>query len=319
MLGLALIHLIPDAEADLLEAIPSYNVAGLLTAVGVIVVLFIEQLTLLIAKSYQRIFTENMKVNESIVKSSSQINIDFTEEIDNTKVVNHHEDCGLTNCNHNNTADIFNVNTKKSKKSIKNKSEHEHEHEQVKNEDKLQNEIHNTAVDQFDWILTLDNANSWNALITAYMLEISIAVHSIIIGFDLGILTSVPTFVSLLIAISFHQFIEGLGLGATILGSKTELGNKKLIGFIVIFCFTAPLGVLIGILSSSESENNAQIIAIGVANAFAAGSLLYISLTEMIASYFKISDAPDKPYLKLQMSCFLTLGVAFTALLAVWA
>ena len=94
---------------------------------------------------------------------------------------------------------------------------------------------------------------------------------------------------------------------------------KKIIGFILTFSWTCPLGMLIGILTSSSTENDYQVYILGIANSLAAGSLLYISLTEMTASYFNTPDLPDKPYLKLFMASFLALGVAATALLAIWA
>lgn len=50
--------------------------------------------------------------------------------------------------------------------------------------------------------------------ITAYILELGIATHSIIIGLTLGITTG-PEFQTLLVAIVFHQFFEGFALSTT--------------------------------------------------------------------------------------------------------
>jgi zinc transporter 1/2/3 len=53
--------------------------------------------------------------------------------------------------------------------------------------------------------------------------------HSIIIGVTLGV-TTAPQFLSLLIAISFHQFFEGFALSTTgilaILDDSYILGNE---------------------------------------------------------------------------------------------
>eukprot|EP00960_Hanusia_phi_P064912 765957-Hanusia_phi.AAC.1 len=49
------------------------------------------------------------------------------------------------------------------------------------------------------------------------MLELGIVVHSVIIGMDLGVKTDkASAIVGLVIALCFHQFFEGLGLGACI-------------------------------------------------------------------------------------------------------
>jgi zinc transporter 1/2/3 len=50
--------------------------------------------------------------------------------------------------------------------------------------------------------------------ITAVILEAGIALHSLIIGITLGV-TSGHEFVSLLIAVAFHQFFEGFALSVT--------------------------------------------------------------------------------------------------------
>ncbi len=160
------------------------------------------------------------------------------------------------------------------------------------------------------------------ALITAYVMEISIAVHSIIIGVDLGLLAKsdeVATLISLLVALSFHQFIEGVGLGSTIQASRASLGNAKVVGFVAIFSCTMPLGILIGILTSHDQESASGLTAKGVANALAAGSLLYISLTEMVGNYFHAHDLVKKPAVKLAMVLSFAVGVFVMALIAAWA
>lgn len=48
------------------------------------------------------------------------------------------------------------------------------------------------------------------------MLEIGIVVHSVIIGISLGTAGSIDTIKPLLVALSFHQFFEGMGLGGCI-------------------------------------------------------------------------------------------------------
>ena len=51
MMGIALIHLLPDADVYLLEILPSYSLAFPFTAFGVVLVLTIEQSTLMYMQS----------------------------------------------------------------------------------------------------------------------------------------------------------------------------------------------------------------------------------------------------------------------------
>ncbi|KAL6562420.1 hypothetical protein OROGR_003427 [Orobanche gracilis] len=60
--------------------------------------------------------------------------------------------------------------------------------------------------------------------IISQVLELGIIVHSIIIGISLGASQSLDTIKPLLVALSFHQFFEGMGLGGCI--SQGVLANR---------------------------------------------------------------------------------------------
>ena len=98
-------------------------------------------------------------------------------------------------------------------------------------------------------------ADSLNVIVKAYMMEISVAIHSIIIGITLGSSIGVDgleSLTALLIAICFHQFFEGVGLGTVIEGARLQLGMRKIIIFAITFALTVPIGVMIGILISGD-------------------------------------------------------------------
>jgi zinc transporter 1/2/3 len=48
------------------------------------------------------------------------------------------------------------------------------------------------------------------------VLELGIIVHSVIIGMSLGASESASTIKPLVVALTFHQFFEGIGLGGCI-------------------------------------------------------------------------------------------------------
>ena len=98
-------------------------------------------------------------------------------------------------------------------------------------------------------------ADSFKVIVKAYMMEISVAIHSVIIGIALGSTigeAGLESLIGLLIAICFHQFFEGVGLGTVIEGARLQLGMKKIIVFALTFALTVPIGVMIGILISGD-------------------------------------------------------------------
>lgn len=154
------------------------------------------------------------------------------------------------------------------------------------------------------------------AMIKAMVMEVSIAIHSVIIGFDLGVLTDedLPTIQALMIAFAFHQFFEGISLGTAVSATNFTLSFNFFLG--CFFSLTVPFGILLGMfLTSSE---NGETIA-GIANAIAAGSLMYTGLIEMAAEDFSDSYLVDRPLLKLKMYIALCIGCFCMAILAIWA
>ncbi len=309
------LHLLPDADEILAEQMPGYSWAFAFTAAGVILVLAIEQSVFVLSSSISE--------NQSDIKGI---------ELESSKAYQgeHDEECGVTKCSH--TV----ASTPTQYLDHDHSHSHSHSHESTLTQRPVmhnhcassaphagcQDGEHDHAAEEAVILQNVLNSVGLRAMITAYVMEISIAVHSIIIGVDLGLLghsDEVPTLVSLIIALSFHQFIEGVGLGSTIQASKASLGNSKIMGFVAIFSLTMPIGILIGILTSSDSESRGQLIGKGVANSFAAGSLLYISLTEMVGSYFHAHALAHQPMVKLTMVASFAFGAIIMAVIAIWA
>jgi zinc transporter 1/2/3 len=123
--------------------------------------------------------------------------------------------------------------------------------------------------------------DSFAVIVKAYMMEISVAIHSVIIGIAVGSLggpDNLAELQALLIAICFHQFFEGLGLGTVIEAARLHLGMKKVIIFAISFALTVPLGVMIGIVITDDQSlidgpTVTQLYTTGVLNSIAAGKL----------------------------------------------
>eukprot|EP00053_Salpingoeca_punica_P024606 m.13855 g.13855 ORF g.13855 m.13855 type:complete len:311 (-) comp6985_c0_seq1:562-1494(-) len=121
--------------------------------------------------------------------------------------------------------------------------------------------------------------------ITTYILELGIAMHSVIIGVTLGVARG--NFVELLIALSFHQFFEGLALSSVV--QESEISSRIMrVGLIVFYSVTTPIGVAIGVaLNESYNENSqSTLLVTGSLDAISAGVLLYDALVNLIQPHF---------------------------------
>jgi len=169
-------------------------------------------------------------------------------------------------------------------------------------------------------ILLLSPDASYRRKIATYILEVGIALHSIIIGLTLGV-TPTAELVPLLIALSFHQFFEGVALGSRI----GELGGGwwKASSMAMVFALTTPIGTLIGILvRSMYSDTNTNVMLIqGTLDAVAAGILIYVGWVHMIAG--EVAHNNDFSSLRRweRIAAFVAiwLGAGVMALIGNWA
>lgn len=183
------------------------------------------------------------------------------------------------------------------------------------------------ACDHNHGIHMIASADSMGAIIKAYMMEISVAIHSVIIGITVGSLSgqdNIPTLRALIVAISFHQFFEGLGLGTVIEAARLQLGYLKIVIFTMTFAATVPVGIVIGILitrnrAEDQGPTETELYITGSLNSIAAGILIYVAMVEMIAEDFQDGKIATNIWLKIQMFIALMIGTLFMAVLAIWA
>jgi len=148
--------------------------------------------------------------------------------------------------------------------------------------------------------------------------ESAIAVHSIIIGFNLGILTDddLAELKSLMIALAFHQFFEGFSLG-TIISSIRNLPFAYNLLFSIIFSITTPIGIIIGLLTTNSAASDH---AKGVANGLAGGFLIYAGLVEIRIEEFNKETTKEVRIQQIPLMCLsMVIGAAFMGILAIWA
>ncbi|KAJ2308083.1 hypothetical protein IWW51_001049 [Coemansia sp. RSA 2702] len=158
--------------------------------------------------------------------------------------------------------------------------------------------------------------------ISTYILELGICLHSVIIGLTLSVATG-SEFKTLLIAICFHQFCEGLALGSR-LAEVQHRKNAFLRAALsaAFFMLVTPLGMVIGIgiRYSYAPSSPASLIAMGVLDSLSAGILLYSGLVNLLAEEFGTLEFRGYRTTK-KVACFAAtfIGAGIMALIGKWA
>ncbi|OQR85416.1 Zinc (Zn2)-Iron (Fe2) Permease (ZIP) Family [Achlya hypogyna] len=121
--------------------------------------------------------------------------------------------------------------------------------------------------------------------ISVLIFELGVAIHSVIIGLNLGV-ASGSTFTTLLTAICFHQFFEGVAVGTSALFAFAEL--KATLWTIAAYTLTTPLGIVIGIgVSTTYSETSTTALWVqGCLDAVAGGILIYTGVVELLTNQY---------------------------------
>ncbi|KAL8461838.1 hypothetical protein ACS0TY_033070 [Phlomoides rotata] len=155
--------------------------------------------------------------------------------------------------------------------------------------------------------------------IISQVLELGIVVHSVIIGVSLGASQSVDTIKPLLVALSFHQFFEGMGLGGCI--SQAKFKSLTTMMMMLFFSLTTPIGIGVGIgISSVYKEDSPKALIIeGIFNSASAGILVYMALVDLLAADFMNPRMQSNVRLQIGAHISLLLGAGCMSVLAKWA
>lgn len=144
-------------------------------------------------------------------------------------------------------------------------------------------------------------------------------VHSVLVGVALGVLQKRLAILSLGSALLFHQFFEGLALGAVAV--KSEFSFKSSWHLFLTFTLSCPLGAVLGMTFAEQYDPKDYRTAwtLGLLNALAAGTLLHIGLVELLPEDFAHTQHCQRKPHPLARLLALFIGGAIMAVLAVWA
>ncbi len=319
VLGTGFIHLLADSE-DCFNSVlgdSHYPYTGFIAGLACVILMMIEQL-----------------INRAFTKQNNNHDIITNHGHDNIINHDHHH-----NFSYGSTEEGFldlKLDTKSHEKynsELKNNNldhdhNHAHTHDNVSN---LNNSIDlksNINLDDNELKIRTGHCHQINILhedsvnlkklITVYILELGIAIHSIMIGITMGTNNDEGSFISLLIALIFHQFFEGIALGASI--SKAKILNiQKIIMMILFYSLTTPFGIAIGLLINNtyNTNSNESLLIQGIFDALSGGILIYMALIHLIIEDFNNNEINFN--IKIGMFLFLLIGFGITSLIAVWA
>jgi zinc transporter 1/2/3 len=134
-----------------------------------------------------------------------------------------------------------------------------------------------------------------NAAVSAHVLEVGVAVHSIVVGVAIGLETKPSVLRTLIAALYFHQAVEGVGMGESTLSPR--LGTRHSVLLCALFASTTSLGGVIGLVSERASRGAPtpnSLIAQGVFGCIAGGILIYMALVSFMVTLIRTDDMHDR-------------------------
>lgn len=164
----------------------------------------------------------------------------------------------------------------------------------------------------------LENDQSLRSISTL-ILELGILMHSVIIGITLGTVDS-SFFITLLVALVFHQFFEGIALGTRVNELECKSWTKPVIMGLLFVCIT-PIGVAIGIGIRSTMDPPSSILAQAILDSLSAGILLYSAYISLMSIEINHNVGFRKASIGRKVFCFacMYLGAAMMSIIGVWA
>lgn len=156
--------------------------------------------------------------------------------------------------------------------------------------------------------------------IATIIFEAGVIFHSVIIGLDLAVTTG-SEFKTLLAALCFHQFFEGIAIGTSALGSLETKAKLFMVNF--AFAITTPIGQVIGIAirSTYSASSSTALWVQGILDCVAGGILLYTGLVELLTYNMTTNHQFLSRSAAQRFSIYicLWLGAGLMALIGKWA
>jgi zinc transporter 1/2/3 len=156
----------------------------------------------------------------------------------------------------------------------------------------------------------MDEATFKKMSMNITLLEGGILFHSVFVGMTISITND--GFIILLVAILFHQFFEGLGLGSRIAAIPYPKRAVRPWVLVCAFGLTCPMGQVIGLATRGvyDPASAFALILVGVFNAISSGLLIFAATVDLLAEDFLSDEAQElmTKWMKIRAFCFVLMG-----------
>lgn len=161
-----------------------------------------------------------------------------------------------------------------------------------------------------------------NTKFSVFVMEAGIIFHSVLIGVTL-VVAGDSFYKTLLVVVVFHQFFEGLALGARLATLPGAILSYKAI-MAGAFALITPIGMAIGlgVLDSFNGNEKSTLVALGTLDALSAGILAWVGVVDMWARDWVIEGGEmlNAPWGKVMTGGLsMVTGLILMGLLGKWA
>ena len=146
--------------------------------------------------------------------------------------------------------------------------------------------------------------------VAAFALIIAVSLHAVVEGMGMGAQRSQSLVVSSFIGVGVHKGLEGFAVGANLL--EANVTKKKFIMYSAVVCLASPLGALIGYLLTLGGQTGSPGLAGAILGALAVGTFIQVATMEFLPRTFA---KPDNFVLK---ALGLLIGFAAMSTMPLW-
>jgi zinc transporter ZupT len=146
--------------------------------------------------------------------------------------------------------------------------------------------------------------------LAALALIIAVSLHAVIEGMGMGAASNSDVLMSTFIGIAVHKGLEGFAVGANLIESNVSM--RRYIMYSSVVCLASPLGALIGYLMTLADNESSVGLAAPILGALAVGTFIQVATMEFLPRTFA-----KKEHFTLK-SLGLLIGFAVMSTMPLW-
>ena len=285
-LGMGLFHILPES-AEMLEKLCDAPIAYFCSFGAYAIILFVEKIAInshsLVHAAHDHCYdhehecyhdpmSENLDVPNEDKKKDGEINVVKIEIKKN---------------------DENKIDSKNSERNLKNV-------EVIKTTEKNDDNSPNKSENK--------NFNEKKNGISGYLLLLALGFHGLFEGISLGIQKNIRDSLFLLLGIGLHKWAAALTLGISFV--RSGISKKNYVILILIFAFITPIGIALGLILTSISNDYVA----GIFLSLSVGTFIYIACSEVVVDEFSGNDKKWPKFLMFLLGAVVIVGFSMVEL-----